>query len=75
MAGDEDYNPLAQYEDLAVLKDAEIATKQTVCLSMQFQCAIAHKKYRRRFLLGKHNMWVSQLVFVTVLTVLPERRQ
>jgi pre-mRNA-splicing factor ATP-dependent RNA helicase DHX38/PRP16 len=30
--GDEEHNPLAQYEDLAVLKDAEIATKSVVCV-------------------------------------------
>jgi pre-mRNA-splicing factor ATP-dependent RNA helicase DHX38/PRP16 len=30
VAGDEEHNPLAQYEDLAVLKQAEIATKSTV---------------------------------------------
>ncbi|KAF8224025.1 hypothetical protein L208DRAFT_1313634 [Tricholoma matsutake] len=28
VAGDEEHNPLAQYEDLSALKDAEIATKQ-----------------------------------------------
>ncbi|KAG6816272.1 hypothetical protein H0H87_007353 [Tephrocybe sp. NHM501043] len=28
IAGDDEHNPLAQYEDLSVLKDAEIATKQ-----------------------------------------------
>jgi len=30
LAGDEEHNPLAQYEDLNILKQAEIATKQTV---------------------------------------------
>ena len=30
LAGDEEHNPLAQYEDLSILKQAEIATKQTV---------------------------------------------
>lgn len=30
VAGDEEHNPLAQYEDLSALKDAEIATKQVV---------------------------------------------
>ena len=29
VAGDDDHNPLAQYEDLAVAKQAEIAKKQT----------------------------------------------
>lgn len=31
VAGDDDYNPLAQYEDLSAIKNAEIARKQTVC--------------------------------------------
>lgn len=31
LAGDEEHNPLAQYEDLSALKEAEIATKQVVC--------------------------------------------
>jgi pre-mRNA-splicing factor ATP-dependent RNA helicase DHX38/PRP16 len=30
LAGDEEHNPLAQYEDLSILKQAEIAKKQTV---------------------------------------------
>ncbi|KAG6878676.1 hypothetical protein C0992_007690 [Termitomyces sp. T32_za158] len=34
VAGDEEHNPLAQYEDLSVLKDAEIATKQVVRRSL-----------------------------------------
>ncbi|TRM62959.1 hypothetical protein BD626DRAFT_403254 [Schizophyllum amplum] len=29
IAGDDEHNPLAQYEDLAILKQAEIASKQT----------------------------------------------
>ncbi|KAL1740351.1 putative PRP16-RNA-dependent ATPase [Schizophyllum fasciatum] len=33
LAGDEEHNPLAQYEDLAVLKQAEIATKATKKIS------------------------------------------
>ncbi|KAJ3788125.1 pre-mRNA splicing factor [Lentinula aff. detonsa] len=33
MAGDDDYNPLAQYEDLNMIKEAEIAKKQTKKIS------------------------------------------
>ncbi|KAJ4485361.1 pre-mRNA splicing factor [Lentinula aciculospora] len=33
MAGDDDYNPLAQYEDLNIIKEAEIAKKQTKKIS------------------------------------------
>lgn len=32
IAGDEEHNPLAQYEDLSALKEAEIATKQVVSI-------------------------------------------
>jgi pre-mRNA-splicing factor ATP-dependent RNA helicase DHX38/PRP16 len=34
VVGDEEHNPLAQYEDLSALKEAEIATKQVVSLVM-----------------------------------------
>lgn len=30
IAGDEEHNPLAQYQDLSALKEAEIANKQVV---------------------------------------------
>ncbi|KAK1229540.1 Pre-mRNA-splicing factor ATP-dependent RNA helicase PRP16 [Marasmius sp. AFHP31] len=33
MAGDDEHNPLAQYEDLSMIKDAEIAKKQTKKIS------------------------------------------
>ncbi|KAJ3770349.1 pre-mRNA splicing factor [Lentinula raphanica] len=33
VAGDDDYNPLAQYEDLNMIKEAEIAKKQTKKIS------------------------------------------
>jgi hypothetical protein len=33
VTGDDEHNPLAQYEDLGVLKQAEIATKQVVRLT------------------------------------------
>ncbi|RDB29519.1 Pre-mRNA-splicing factor ATP-dependent RNA helicase PRP16 [Hypsizygus marmoreus] len=33
VAGDEEHNPLAQYEDLSILKQAEIAAKQTKKIS------------------------------------------
>lgn len=31
LAGDEEHNPLAQYDDLAAIKQAEIETKHVVC--------------------------------------------
>lgn len=57
IAGDEEHNPLAQYEDLSLLKQAEIATKQTVysfivCDSSYTDPTLSRKKYP----LGKHNM-------------------
>lgn len=30
IAGDEDYNPLSQYEDLNAVRQAELATRQVV---------------------------------------------
>ena len=33
VAGDEDYNPLAQYEDLGAAKQAELATRQVKKIS------------------------------------------
>ncbi|KAJ3870671.1 hypothetical protein F5051DRAFT_13331 [Lentinula edodes] len=33
MAGDDDHNPLTQYEDLSIIKEAEIAKKQTKQIS------------------------------------------
>jgi hypothetical protein len=37
LVGDEEHNPLAQYEDLSILKQAEIATKQTVSVLHSFE--------------------------------------
>lgn len=38
VVGDEEYNPLAQYDDLAVKKEAEVAKKQVVSGSRQAFC-------------------------------------
>ena len=38
VAGDEEHNPLSQYEDLRAIKEAEIAIKQVVsCIKSIFQ--------------------------------------
>jgi pre-mRNA-splicing factor ATP-dependent RNA helicase DHX38/PRP16 len=37
VAGDEEHNPLSQYEDLSALKEAEIAKKQVVCCCSHLQ--------------------------------------
>jgi hypothetical protein len=60
VAGDEENNPLAQYEDLSALKSAEIATKQVVSYSQCWlisdsKCIIYSGKYRR----GRPNMYVK----------------
>lgn len=47
IAGDEEHNPLAQYDDLSVLKEAEIAKKQVVsccCKELELQSANLLKK-------------------------------
>lgn len=42
VAGDEEHNPLSQYEDLTATKEAEIASKQIV--SSSFSCRISRTK-------------------------------
>ena len=45
VAGDDEHNPLAQYEDLNILKQAEIATKQTVSVfSVSFRLMLTPLK-------------------------------
>jgi pre-mRNA-splicing factor ATP-dependent RNA helicase DHX38/PRP16 len=56
VAGDEEHNPLSQYEDLAATKDAEIASKQIVRLPLLCRVSLLQLFFRRRFLQGKHNM-------------------
>ena len=34
MAGDEDFNPLAQYEDLGIAKQKELATRTVVSITV-----------------------------------------
>jgi pre-mRNA-splicing factor ATP-dependent RNA helicase DHX38/PRP16 len=40
VAGDEDHNPLAQYDDLTIRKEAEIAKKQTVRFCYLLPCSL-----------------------------------
>lgn len=40
VAGDDEHNPLAQYEDLSALKQAEIATKQVVSILASCLCLL-----------------------------------
>ena len=56
VAGDDEHNPLAQYEDLSALKEAEIATKQTARLNI---CLIRTNliiHYRKKYPPDKPNM-------------------
>ena len=51
VVGDEEHNPLAQYEDLNILKQAEIATKQTVgvfCVSFRLMLTPLKRKISAR---------------------------
>lgn len=56
LMGDEEHNPLAQYEDLAAIKQAEIAKKQVVrAHSLFLKWYISYIPCRRRSRRGKHN--------------------
>jgi pre-mRNA-splicing factor ATP-dependent RNA helicase DHX38/PRP16 len=55
VSGDEGHNPLARYEDLSALKDAEIATKQVV--SIMYCKKISYSLYSRgKYRQDKRNM-------------------
>ena len=56
VAGDEEHNPLSQYEDLAATKQAEIASKQIVRSSLPCKLFALKVCCRKRFLRDKHNM-------------------
>ena len=56
VAGDEEHNPLSQYEDLAATKEAEIASKQIVRLLLPCKLLVLKVFCRKRFLRDKHNM-------------------
>ena len=58
MAGDDEHNPLAQYEDIALAKQAEIAKKQTVRSIVPILCMPWLSDVgpcRRKFLLARHS--------------------
>lgn len=48
VAGDEEHNPLAQYEDLSVIKETEIATKARVSTEFFSRSTILTPKHRRK---------------------------
>jgi len=56
VTGNEEHNPLSQYEDLAATKDAEIASKQIVRSSLLCKLFVLKVCCRKRFLRDKHNM-------------------
>lgn len=56
VAGDEEHNPLAQYEDLSVIKEAEIATKARVSPESFQRSIILTSKRRRKSRPGRHSM-------------------
>ncbi|KAF9456689.1 hypothetical protein BDZ94DRAFT_1241351 [Collybia nuda] len=56
IAGDEEHNPLAQYEDLNALKQAEIATKQVVRVSINKNVFLELTVYRKKYLRDKRNI-------------------
>jgi len=48
LVGDEEHNPLAQYEDLGALKDAEIAKKQIVSFCYEFKFQNANRCFKKK---------------------------
>jgi pre-mRNA-splicing factor ATP-dependent RNA helicase DHX38/PRP16 len=57
VAGDEEHNPLSRYEDLTIVKQAELATKQTVSIFLQSRILrLKFDFYRKKSLPDKHNM-------------------
>lgn len=58
LAGDEEHNPLAQYEDLSVRKNAEIAKRQIVrsIFRIIFVCDPHDFDPRKKSQHDKHNM-------------------
>lgn len=57
LAGDEENNPLAQWDDLEQLKQAELQKKQVVCINPNlFMSCLIRFCFRKKFLLAKRNM-------------------
>lgn len=56
LAGDEDYNPLAQYDDLGAIKQAELVTRQVVSTLLTYQRVSRLLFYRRKFLRDRLSM-------------------
>jgi pre-mRNA-splicing factor ATP-dependent RNA helicase DHX38/PRP16 len=66
LAGDEEHNPLAQYEDLNLLKQAEMVSKQVVRFSRVALWHDANFVSRRRYLRGRHNTYVTILAKISI---------
>ena len=55
--GEEEHNPLAQWEDLEVIKQAEIAAKQVVRAESSLHSILPDHLCRRKYLRSKPNMY------------------
>ena len=79
VAGDEENNPLAHYEDLSVLKEAEKATKQVVsCHSLVLTLRTCHANiFFQKKISARQAQYVSPPLysFTNVLTLSLECRQ
>jgi pre-mRNA-splicing factor ATP-dependent RNA helicase DHX38/PRP16 len=62
LVGDEEHNPLSQYEDLTVAKQVEIAKKPAVCPLSMIVFPLQLTISIRKFLLNKLNTCVSHSV-------------
>jgi hypothetical protein len=71
VTGDDEHNPLAQYEDLSALKQAEIATKQVVSLTpFSGTVWILITFCRERFRQSKLNTFVGIGIFCNLIILM-----
>jgi hypothetical protein len=78
LAGDEEHNPLAMYDDLEPKKQAELEKKQVVSWSLNTHYPCKHDSLflRKRFQRDRRNMYVlCPCVVAYVLTAPSERGQ
>lgn len=67
MAGDDDYNPLLQYEDLAPIKEAELAKRAVVCFSDNYVSASqAYSVFQlsQKKISARQAQYVSHMCFI-----------
>jgi pre-mRNA-splicing factor ATP-dependent RNA helicase DHX38/PRP16 len=66
LAGDEEHNPLAQYEDLNMLKQVEVAVKQTVSELHQSDVIFIHNILWKKKISAKQAQYVSSICWASI---------